>query len=248
MSLADHLRELRRRTVWAFVGILLGAIAGWIFYEQVFALLRQPIDAIAQQGIETNLNFQDVMAAFDLRVRVSFFLGLLVASPWWLYQLWAYLAPGLTGKEKRIGLTFVGAGVPLFLGGAYVAWSVLPNAVHLLAGATPEGVLNLLNAANYLTFVMQFMVIFGLAFLLPLLMVMLTAVSVVRAATWRKGWRWAIIGIFTFAAFATPSPDAVSMIVMALPICGLYGLALLVCALLDRRRERRLAAEPVPSG
>lgn len=248
MALRDHLRELRRRFVLAFAGLAVGAVAGWFFYEPVFDLVADTIRSAEGGGVLTELNFTEVMGAFDLKVRVAFFLGALATCPWWIYQFWAFLAPGLTGREKRLGLAFVAAAVPLFLAGALLAWAVLPNAVGLLTAATPEGVTNLLNAATYLTFVMQFMLIFGIAFLLPLIMVALTAVGVVRGATWRKGWRWAIIGIFTFAAFATPSPDAISMILMALPICGLYGIALLVCALLDRRRARRTAAEDLEGG
>lgn len=243
MALGDHLREVRRRFVLALVGVAIGAGVGWFLYDPVFALAAEAIRNTDGGGVITDLNFTQSMAPFDLKVRVSFFLGVLASSPWWIYQLWAFVAPGLTRREKRTGLAFVAAAVPLFLGGAYLAWAVLPNALRLLTSATPDGVSNLIDAANYLTFVMQFMLIFGLAFLLPLLMVAITAVGVVRGSTWRKGWRWAIVGIFTFAAFATPSPDAISMVLMALPICGLYGIALLVCAQLDRRRDRRRAAE-----
>lgn len=243
MALADHLRELRRRVVFAIIGIAIGAVAGWIVYEPVFQYARAVIvDADGGGGI-TDLNFTQAMAAFDLKVRVSIFLGVLLSSPWWIYQLWAFIAPGLTKRERNRGLAFVAAAVPLFLGGACLAWAVLPNALELLTAATPEGVSNLLDAANYVTFIMQFLLIFGLAFLLPLLMVALTSVGIVRGRTWLKGWRWAIVGIFTFSALATPSPDAISMILMAVPICGLYGLALLVCAQLDRRRDKRRAAE-----
>ncbi|PWD52467.1 twin-arginine translocase subunit TatC [Serinibacter arcticus] len=252
MALREHLREARRRFILAALGVAVGAVVGWIFYEPIFEVLAGPIRDAEGGGTLTELNFTEVLGAFDTKVRVSFFLGTLASSPWWIYQFWAFVAPGLTGREKRMGLVFVAAAVPLFLGGAWVAWAVLPNAVNLLTAATPDGVRNLLNTATYLTFVMQFMLIFGAAFLLPLIMVALTAVRVVRGSTWRKGWRWAIVGIFTFAAFATPSPDAVSMIIMAVPICGLYGIALLVCARIDRSRARREAAEDAeaaaPSG
>lgn len=248
MALRDHLRELRRRFVLAAIGLVIGAVLGWIFYEPVFDLLASPIRNAEGGGTITELNFNELMGAFDTKVRVSFFLGALASSPWWIYQFWAFVAPGLTGREKRIGIGFVAAAVPLFLGGAYMAWAVLPNAVKLLTSATPDGVSNLLNTATYLTFVMQFMLIFGAAFLLPLIMVALTAVGVVRGSAWRKGWRWAIIGIFTFAAFATPSPDAISMILMAVPICGLYGIALLICAWLDKRRAKRRALEDAADG
>ncbi|WP_454296323.1 twin-arginine translocase subunit TatC [Salana multivorans] len=241
MSLGQHLRELRNRVALAVGGILLGAIGGWIAYPYVFELLRQPIQAMQEAGIPADLNFQDVLAAFDTKVRISIFLGVLVTTPWWLYQVWAFLAPGLTGREKRYGVAFVGLGAPLFLGGAYVAWSVLPTALRILGGAIPDGVENLINGSNYITFVTQFLAIFGLAFLLPLLMVMLTAVGIVRARTWLKTWRWSIVGIFTFAAFATPAPDAVSMILMAVPLLVLYGGALGIALLIDRRRAKRLA-------
>lgn len=239
MSLGDHLRELRNRVVLAVVGILIGAAVGWFVYPHVIDLLRQPIDAMQAAGIPARLNFQDVLAAFDTKVRVSVFLGILMTSPWWLYQVWAFLAPGLTGREKRYGLAFVGFGAPLFLAGAYVAWTVLPTATRILGGAIPDEVENLINMANYVTFVTQFLVIFGLAFLLPLLMVMLTAVGAVRARVWLASWRWSVVGIFTFSAFATPSPDAVSMLLMALPLLALYGGALGLSVLLDRRRAKR---------
>lgn len=243
MSLGQHLRELRNRVALAAIGILLGAIGGWIAYPYVFELLNQPIEAMKAAGIRAEINFQDVLAGFDIKVRVSVFLGILVTSPWWIYQIWAFLAPGLTGREKRYGVAFVGLGAPLFLAGAYVAWSALPMALRILGGAIPDESTSFIGASNYITFVTQFLMIFGLAFLLPLLMVMLTAVGIVRARTWLKTWRWSIVGIFTFAAFATPAPDAVSMILMALPLLLLYGGALGIALLLDRRREKRLARE-----
>lgn len=242
MSLGDHLRELRRRVTWAALGVLIGAGIGWWLYPQIFDLLLEPVQAIQGGGGETTLNFSEVLGPFDTKVRVSLFVGLLLSSPWWLLQFWLYVAPGLTRREKGIGLAFVLTGVPLFVGGAYLAWSVLPRAVAILTAATPEGAWNLVGAAAYLTFVMQFMFIFGVAFLLPLIMVALTSIGLVRARTWRNGWRWAIIVIAIFAAFATPSPDALSMFFMAVPMAALYGFALLICLWIDRRRDRALAA------
>lgn len=239
MSLGEHLRELRNRVILALVGILIGAIGGWFVYPYVFELLQRPIVAMQEAGIPAELNFAELLAAFDAKIRVSIAIGIIVASPWWLYQVWAFLAPGLTGKEKRYGLAFVGLGVPLFLAGAYVAWSVLPNAAVLLGGAIPDQTTNLITASGYVTFVTQFLLIFGAAFLMPLLMVMLTAVGVVPARVWLKSWRWSIVGIFVFSALATPAPDAVSMFLMAVPILALYGGALGIAAALDRARRRR---------
>lgn len=240
MSLGEHLTELRKRFMWAALGLFLGAVVGWLVYDVVFEALLGPIQALDTD--KAQLNFTQVMGALDNRVQVSLFVGVFVSSPWWLYQLWAFVAPGLTRRERRGTVGFLAIATPLFFAGAWLAWTVLPNAVRILVGTTPDGALNFIDAAGYLSFVMQFVLIFGVAFLLPLVMTAMTAVGVVRGSTWRKGWRWAIVGISVFSAFATPSPDAISMIVMAVPICGLYGAALLVCAWLDRRRDRRDAA------
>lgn len=243
MPLREHLREARRRFVLAALGVAVGAVVGWFVFDPVFAALQQPIEVANEAGRTAALNFEGIATSFDIRLRVSVFVGILLASPWWLYQVWAFVSPGLTPRERRTSLAFAAAAVPLFLGGAVGAWLFLPHAVALLTGFTPEGAVNFINASVYLGFVMQLVLAFGLAALLPLAMVALTALRVVRATTWARGWRWAVLLIFVFAAFATPTPDAVSMILLALPICALYGAALGICVLLDRRAERREAAE-----
>lgn len=242
MSLGGHLREARNRVGWAALGLIVCFVIGWLAYPFIFDALMVPVREMHGGGAETNLNFTGVLDPFDTKVRTSFFVAVVLSCPWWLAQFWLYVAPGLTRREKWIGLAFVGAGVPLFVGGAALAWNVLPKAVEILSSVTPEGVWNLVSAADYLTFVMQFMFIFGCAFLLPLSMVALTGAGIVRAVTWRRGWRWAVVGISVFAALATPSPDAVSMIFMMIPMVALYGLALLVCAWVDRRRAKAAAA------
>lgn len=243
MALAAHLRELRRRFLLAAGGLLVGAIAGWVLYDPVFAALQAPIRGLNDGTQTAALNFDGIASSFDMKIRIALFLGVLLTSPWWIYQLWAFVTPGLTSKERRYAVAFMAAAVPLFLAGAFLAWTVLPNAVRLLTEFTPEGSVNFINASVYLKFVMQFILAFGAAFLMPLLMVVVNFLGLVKAGTWLRGWRWAIVGIFTFCAFATPTPDAISMILMALPIVGLYFLAVGVCQLHDRRVARRRAAE-----
>lgn len=238
MPLREHLREARRRTMFAAIGVLVGAAIGWALYEPVFAALQAPILAVNDEGRTAALNFEGVATSFDIRIRVAFFVGIIVASPWLLYQTWAFVAPGLTPNERRRSLAYFAAGVPLFVGGVLLAWWVLPHAVYLLTDFTPSGSVNFINASQYLGFVMQLTLAFGVAFLLPLAMVALTALGLVRARTWGRGWRWAVLLVFVFAAIATPTPDAISMILLALPICGLYVGALGVCVLLDRRAGR----------
>ena len=119
------------------------------------------------------LNFAGIATSFDMQVKVSFFLGVILSSPWWLYQFWAFVTPGLTRTERGYAIGFVAVAVPLFLAGAFMAWWVLPNAVRLLTEFTPTGATNIIDAQTYLGFVMRIMLAFGIAFLLPVIMVAL---------------------------------------------------------------------------
>lgn len=251
MSLAAHLKELRRRFILGAIGVLVGAIAGWFLSDLILEAIRQPIDRLEEEfGLNAQLNFQDVTSSLDIKVRISLSAGLILSSPWWMYQIWAFINPGLTSKEKRYTVGFVGAGVPLFLGGVAMAWIALPNTVRLLTQFTPEGdnVANIMTAAVYLKFVIQFVLIFGFAFLLPLIMVALTFMGVVRGITWLKGWRWAVILIFVIAALATPTADPVTFILMAIPVIILYFIAVGVCVLRDRSQDRKKEAEDAAGG
>lgn len=248
MSLGRHLVELRKRLVLAVAGILVGAVAGWFVYDRVFALLQEPLlRAAEERGTVVAINFEGAVSALDMRVMCSFFLGVLVSSPWWLYQLWAFVTPGLTRRERGYSLGFLGAAVPLFAAGAALAWWVLPRAMLILTEFVPEGALNLMNAQVYLGFVMRLVLAFGLAFVLPVVMVALNAVGLVRARTLLGGWRWAVMLAFVFSAVTTPTGDVSTMFLLALPICALYFGAVGVSALLDRARDRRAAPQaPAP--
>ena len=243
MPLREHLRELRRRVVLVAVGLAVGSVLGWLVYEPVFDALQRPVlEVAAERGGDVALNFQGVVTPFDVQLKVSLFLGVLVTSPWWMYQLWAFVTPGLTRNERRYAVGFIAVGVPLFLAGAALAWWALPNAVRLLVDLAPQGTTNWVDAQLYLGFVMRVVLAFGVGFLLPVVMVALNLAGVVRASTWFAGWRWAVVVAFTFAAIATPTPDAVSMFVVAVPICLLFFVAIGICRLHDRRVDRRLAA------
>lgn len=245
MSLRSHLRELRRRVLLCLIGLGIGSVAGWIAYSPVFDALQRPLVRLAaERGGLVAVNFSGVATSFDMRIKISLFLGVLLSSPWWLYQLWSFVTPGLTERERRYAVGFVAAGAPLFLCGAFVAWLILPNAVAILTGFTPKGAANLIDAQVYLSFVMRVMLAFGLAFLLPVLMVALNFAGLVSAKTWARGWRWAVLGVFVFAAVMTPTPDAITMIVLALPMCGLYFAALGICVLRDRRSAATRSTSP----
>jgi sec-independent protein translocase protein TatC len=244
MPLREHLLELRKRVGRAAIGLLVGAVLGWLLYDQVFQLLQRPVVELqADRGETIGLNFSGVLSAFDMQLKVSLFVGVLVSSPWWVYQLWAFITPGLTHRERLVTVGFLASAVPLFLTGAFLAWYLLPQAVGVLTGFTPSGAFNLIGAQEYLTFVMRMVLAFGAGFLVPVVMVALTMIDVVQGDTWLHGWRVAVMLSFVFGAVATPTGDAISMLVLAIPITILYFLAVLVCRVIDRRRARRLAAE-----
>ena len=237
MSLGDHLRELRKRIVVAGVAIIAGAVVGWLNYERVLGKLTEPLYELAKrrQGV-VNINFTTMTDAFSIQLNVSIFVGLILASPVWLFQIWGFVVPGLTKKEKRVARLFIVASVPLFLAGCALAYLFLPHAVDVLLGFTPPGAYNLQQATDYLNFVLKLVLAFGLAFLLPVFMVALNLAHVLSAAAMLRGWRPMVMVIFVFAAVMTPTPDPWSMLFLALPIVALYFAAVGVCAILDRRR------------
>ena len=239
MPLRAHLTELRNRILWSALGIAAGAVAGWFLFEPTFETLQQPLlEAAARDDALVAVNFSGIASALDLRLKVAFFLGLILSSPWWLYQSWAFVAPGLTGKERRHAFAFVGAAVPLFLSGIAAAWVMFPRAVTLLTDFRPTGSEQLLDAEMYLMFAMRLLVAFGLAFVFPVVMVALTWVGIVPWRVWLKAWRWAVLLIFIFTAVMTPTPDAITMTVMAIPMCGLYFGAIGIGALRARHRAQ----------
>ena len=244
MPLREHIRELRNRVLLALAGLVVGAVVGWVLYPSLFAALQAPlVDLAREQSAFVRLNFPGIAGSLDMQIKVSLFAGAILSSPWWIYQLWAFVTPGLTRRERWYTLGFLGAGVPLFLTGAGLAWWLLPKAVAVLTGFTPQDAVNIIDAQGYLSFIMRMVLAFGLAFLLPVLMVGLTMVGVVRASTWWSGWRWAVLLGFVFAAVATPTGDALSMFVLGLPICVLYFAAAGICSLRERRTARAERAE-----
>lgn len=242
MALGDHLRELRNRLFKSAIGVILGTVAGFILYQPMLAALIKPItDLNEKEGRLASLNFDGVASSFDLMIQISVFMGLILASPVWLYQLWAFIVPGLHKKERRMALGFVAAAVPLFVGGVVLAWLVLPNAVRVLTDFTPVGASNFITAQVYLSFVTRLMLAFGIAFLLPVVLFGLNVAGLLRGAQLVKSWRITVFLVCLFAAMAAPGADAMSMFYLAIPMLALFFLAVVLCLMNDKRRDRRTA-------
>ncbi|WP_427008288.1 twin-arginine translocase subunit TatC [Pseudarthrobacter sp. H2] len=240
MALLDHLKELRNRLFKAAIAVVLGTVVGFLVYQPMLTALIKPIrDLNEHEGRQATLNFDGVASSFDLMIQVSVFLGLIVASPVWLYQLWAFIVPGLHKKERRLALSFVAAAVPLFVGGVALAWLVLPNAVRVLTDFTPSGGSNFISAQIYLSFVLRLLLAFGIAFLLPVVLVGLNLAGVVKGAQLVRSWRITVFLVCLFSAMAAPGADAMSMFYLAAPMLVLFFTAIGLCLINDRRRDKR---------
>jgi sec-independent protein translocase protein TatC len=163
----------------------------------------------------------------------------IITSPFWLYNLWAFVSPGLKTRERRFTLGFLFSSVPLFLSGAYIAWSSLPSFVIVLIGFTPEGSSNVINASDYILFAIRIVLVFGLAFVMPVLLVLMNFANIVTGKAILKGWRVAVLVIALVSALATPTADPMSMFLLMGPLAALYFIAVGIAVLNDKRRARR---------
>jgi sec-independent protein translocase protein TatC len=248
MSLSGHLKELRNRLFWSALFIIGGSVAGWFMFDFVFNELQRPIVELASKpGSNVTINFPTVVSAFDVRLQVSIFLGILMSAPVWLYNLWAFITPGLKKREKRYTIGFVIASVPLFIGGTALAWSSLPTFVVVLVGFTPDGAANVINASEYILFTIRILLVFGLAFVLPVALVMLNFAGVITAENIIKSWRMAVFISAVVGAIATPVAEPMAMFLLMVPLLILYFLAAGVAFLHDKRVARKLAALELPN-
>ena len=253
MSLADHLRELRYRIIVSALVIVVGLIVCWIFYLPLYSFLLDPYEQAraAINASHPNLRIEaalsGVVAPLMLQLMVSAVGGLVLTSPVWLYQVWAYLAPALLAKEKKYALLFLGAAVPLFLAGVVLGYVILPQAVIVMLGFMPDTVsaLNLIYIDDFLKLMMQLMLVFGLGFLLPVVLETLNLMGVLSAKALASARPYALFGCAVFGAAATPGGDPFSMLALALPMMALYIIAEFICRANDKRRAKRLGSDLV---
>lgn len=258
MPLADHLRELRNRLAKALLAIVVVTIVAAFFYNDIINFLTDPVlnSVGCKQSFEelakstdsspcARITINGLLAPFTLALQVSLTAGVVFASPVWLYQLWAFVAPGLHRHERKYAYAFVFTGAPLFFGGAFFAYKVLPTTAKVLLQFTPsKEVNNFLPLDDLLQLVTRMVVVFGLSFELPLLLVMLNLTGVITGSRMLGWWRGMIMGITVFAAVATPSTDPLSMLALAGPIWVLYFGAVAFSLVNDRRKRRRALSGP----
>jgi sec-independent protein translocase protein TatC len=250
MPVMDHLRELRRRLIAIVLIVAAGAVLGWVLYPHTLDFLRHPYCAVPEKyrytpSKSTNcvLIYHGVLDGFTTRLKVSAISGAVFTAPLWLYQIWAFITPGLRRNERKYSIIFIVASTLLFLAGMALAYVVLSKGLRFVLEQGGYGTQAQLTVSDYISFVTLMLVVFGSAFEVPLLVVMANFAGALSARVLRKSQRIAIFLIFLFAAVATPSTDPFTMCAMAIPMVLLFEAAVVIATFHDRRKARRRAAE-----
>lgn len=246
MALSDHLRELRARLMRsAFVVVVLFFVAIY-FYDELLDVLLIPyngaLEQLGEKQVESEIVVNDITGPLLLQLKLCGVSAVIAASPFWLYQIWAFILPGLHSTERKWSRIFAVIAGPLFIAGVATCFYILPKAISVLVGFTPDFATNLVEFQKFFSFIMRMVLVFGISFEIPLFVVMLNLAGVVSGKALGRYRPWIIIGTFVFAAVATPSTDPFGMMFLAVPMIILFMIAEVIARLLDRRRGR-LAAE-----
>ncbi len=240
MSIMEHLGELRTRLIISAVAFVTLSVGAFFFYDALLDFIRRPLcslprDMLGESGCD--LNFFKVIGAFNFRLKLTALAGITLSSPIWVYQVWAFVTPALTTRERRYALPFLFTSIGLFAIGVTTAYLVLPTGVRFLVAIGGEGLQPLLGAEEYLNFVGLMFLGFGLMFELPLVLFFLGLAEVLTLQQLRAGRRVAIVVIVALAAIVTPSQDPYTMIILSIPLYLLYELTILILAIIMRRRK-----------
>lgn len=243
MTVIEHLVELRRRIFWAFLGVLLTFSISWIWVEEIFEFLLRPLQFAAQDASLAEMHHKDLAEPFFVLLKTALFSGVFFGAPWILYQLWAFVAPGLYPNEKKLAIPFtVLATVFFLLGSSFCFFLVLPYGYEFLLSFSLEVSKPELMMAEYMALTTKLVLAFGFVFEMPVFAMFLSSIGVLTHRHLLKFWRYAIVLAFIVAAMLTP-PDVLTQTMMAIPLCILYGISVGVAWFFTTRREARLAEE-----
>jgi sec-independent protein translocase protein TatC len=248
MPLMEHLRELRNRVVKAALAIVIGMTIALVFSDQTLALIQRPFCDATIHGLTgcntpgDQLTTTGIFDPLSLRIKLAFYIALVGTCPVWLYQLWAFIAPGLYQREKKWAYLFTGTAVPLFVGGAALAYLVMGRGLHYLLGLVPKGVLNLPSFDTYLSYFTGMIVGFGIVFELPLVIVMLNMAGILTHERFRKWRRLLIFAVFLLSGMVNPSPDPTTMLILGGIAVALVEIAEVFVYFNDKRRARHNAS------
>ena len=251
MTLVAHLTELRNRIAKALLALLIAtAVAFWWYDHGLGDFIRAPYCGLpdslrygSDNADGCGLLVTDPFGGVFIRLKVAFLAGAVLSAPFWLYQLWAFITPGLKRNEKRYGIGFVAASSLLFALGAFLAYVSLAKGLQLLLGLAGDGVVIALTAQDYIGFVLSLLIAFGVSFEVPLIAIALNLVGVLSHEVLSRSRRWIFFLTIVFAAFVTPTQDPFTMLLMALPMIVLFELAIQVARVVDKRRAKRAAVE-----
>jgi len=245
MALSDHLRELRARILKILVVLVVGLIVSLFFFDPIFDLVYAPYETAVDNlpdDISTEATSAGVGGPLMLYLKLCGMVSVVVTSPLWIYQIWAFILPGLHSKERKWTRVFVVVAGPLFFCGVLLGYYTLPKGLELLIGLTPGDLTNLVEFGDYLSFLIRTLLVFGIAFQIPVFVILLNLAGVLKGSTLGAYRPWIVLGTFVFAAIATPSTDPFTMLFLAVPMVLLFGISEVIARVLDRRRAE---ADPV---
>lgn len=235
MTLAEHLGELRRRLIVAILAVAAGGVVAFVFYQSILSFFEHPYcQTLRPTGRPCQLFVTSPLDPLSIRLKIAAYGGLVLALPVVLWELWRFITPGLNPRERRYSVPFVLSSLVFFALGGLVAWLTFPHALRFLTAIGGPTLQSIYTPANYLRLIVLLMVVFGVAFEFPVVLVFLEVARVVRPAQLARWRRWAIVIIFAFAALVTPSSDPFSMLAMAVPMTLFYEGAILIGRLLKR--------------
>lgn len=241
MTMIEHLTELRRRLIISFIAIGVGAVAAWIFYDQIIEFLLDPYCQTLDTGQECQLFVRNPLEPFSVKLTVAGYGGVVLAIPVILYQFWSFVAPGLYSHEKRHALAFVIGGATLFFLGAGLAYWSIPRALEFLSGLGGEQFAELFAPNEYLGFVIKMIVAFGIGFEFPIVLIVLQIMGILDYRTLKGGRQYALVGIVVLVAFITPSGDPFTLMILSVPMYLFYEISIAFGWL--RQRKNRAATD-----